>query len=203
MDPEQEMIAEARRCDDNHCAKNIEWVKGGSEDLTLVRQRKLVFKLVTMGSSFHWMNRKQVLLDLRNLIEPDGGIAVVGCNTLLDCESDWAEVVRSVVRKYLGPERKAGKEGTYSHPAKRHHEVIEESDYLTDVESHSFKRVTEIGTSDVLGFLYSTSFCSQDVLGDKRSQFERELTEALENESPSGKFREEKTYYAIFACKRN
>ncbi len=55
----------------------------------------------------------------------------------------------------------------------------------------------------VLGWLYSTSYASLHVLGDKREAFERDLREALLFINPDGWFEEEVKVEGIFAWKEN
>ncbi|MBV9537727.1 MAG: class I SAM-dependent methyltransferase, partial [Acidisphaera sp.] len=71
MDPEPEMLRVAAEA----CAGigNIRWVEGSSYDLSAALGR---FRLVTMGRSFHWMDRHDTLRRLDALIDADGAIAL-------------------------------------------------------------------------------------------------------------------------------
>lgn len=75
MDPDPGMLDMGRRRAQADGVTNVRWIAGGSRDLALAGRP---FRLVAMGQSFHWMDRDQVLEDLRRLIEADGGIALVG-----------------------------------------------------------------------------------------------------------------------------
>jgi SAM-dependent methyltransferase len=55
MDPEPEMLAEAARQAHAAHVANATWVQGNSADLPGEFGR---FRLVTMGRSFHWMDRR-------------------------------------------------------------------------------------------------------------------------------------------------
>ena len=75
MDPEPEMLAEGRASAERAGVSNIEWIAGGSEDLLVALG---TFRLVTMGNSFHWMDRARTLDALYDFVIDGGGIAVVG-----------------------------------------------------------------------------------------------------------------------------
>ncbi|HLI79283.1 MAG TPA: class I SAM-dependent methyltransferase, partial [Candidatus Binataceae bacterium] len=51
MDPEPDMLTEARAQTERAGVSNIEWRRGSSEDLSPALGN---FRLVTMGNSFHW-----------------------------------------------------------------------------------------------------------------------------------------------------
>src|SRR5262245_23439902 len=71
MDPEPEMLRIAT--EQFGAVANIRFIQGSSHDLSLATGR---FKLVTMGRSFHWMDRPETLRRLDDMIEPDGSVAL-------------------------------------------------------------------------------------------------------------------------------
>ena len=75
MDPDDAMRAEGERIARERGISNIEWRFGGSKDLSPALGQ---FRLVTMGNSFHWMDRARTLDALYDLVTDGGGIAVVG-----------------------------------------------------------------------------------------------------------------------------
>ena len=58
MDPDDAMRAEGERIARERGISNIEWRFGGSKDLSPALGQ---FRLVTMGNSFHWMDRARTL----------------------------------------------------------------------------------------------------------------------------------------------
>jgi trans-aconitate methyltransferase len=76
IDPEPEMLALARE----DAAPNTEWRQGSSHDLGPELGR---FQLVTMGRSFHWMDRVETLRRLDGMIDPGGAIGEVIATTAL------------------------------------------------------------------------------------------------------------------------
>lgn len=75
MDPEPDMLQEGKVVAERAGVENIEWVCGSSEELS---PKLGTFRLVTMGESFHWMDRRRTLDALHELIDFAGGVAVLG-----------------------------------------------------------------------------------------------------------------------------
>jgi len=55
---------------------------------------------VTMGRSFHWMDRTETLRRLDAMIEPEGAVALFDSSHCEVPENDWYEEYRAVVRRY-------------------------------------------------------------------------------------------------------
>ncbi len=195
IDLEPEMLAEARQQALRAGVGNITWIESRAED---VNSDVGPFRLVTMGGSFHWMDRDATLGTLAERVVPGGGIAVVWVGGQ---QSGWSEVVQKVIRRWLGEERRAGS-GTYSHPEERHETVIARSAFkhMETFES-SYRRRLDVDA--ILGQLYSTSYCSIPVLGDNREPLETDLRQRLAEFEPSGRFDEEVRTEAILAWKEN
>jgi hypothetical protein len=144
---------------------------------------------VTAGSAFHWMDRALVLDRCRALLSPGGGIALVGFvgGTFWGSDVPWERAVVEVIRRWLGLERRAGS-GTFrpaDHP--RHEEVLARSEYVdVQVGKISVPHVWEIDT--LIGYLYSTSFCSPALLGANQAAFEDDLRQTLLDLHPSGRY---------------
>ncbi|OGN88474.1 MAG: hypothetical protein A2158_08135, partial [Chloroflexi bacterium RBG_13_46_14] len=173
MDPEPEMIAEGREQAALSGVKNITWINSGSEDLPSLREKLGEFNLVTIGTAFHWMDRKKTLNDLYGMITRNGGIVVAGNNSIwTEHPYEWQTVIKDLIKKYLGEERRAGS-GVFKSPGSRHEEVIKES-LFKHMETWKYLW-TRISTLDeVIGNLYSTSMANPTVLGEKKEAFESE-----------------------------
>ena len=186
MDPEPEMLAEAQEEIDEAEARNITLVQGGSSDLPTLIDSLGKFRLVTMGSSFHWMDRAATLDLLSRMVEPGGGIAIASSGSLWTDGTPWCRAVRATVQKWLGEERRAGS-STYSDPTERHEAIIDRSRF-GPCRSYVFRYRQDWTVDKIIGYLYSTSFCSPRLLGDDREAFEKELRETLPRLQPSGAF---------------
>jgi SAM-dependent methyltransferase len=100
MDPEPEMlrIAGARFGG----AGRISFVRASSLDLSPALGR---FRLVTMGRSFHWMDRAETLRRLDAIIEPGGAVALFDSNHCDVPENGWYADYRALVRRYAEGDR--------------------------------------------------------------------------------------------------
>lgn len=189
MDPEPEMLAEAERAMDEAGVRNVTLAKGGSSDLPALLDNLGMFRLVTMGSSFHWMDRAATLEVLSRMVEPGGGIALASSGSMWTDATLWCRAVKATVQRWLGEERRAGS-SAYSVPAERHEDIIDRSRFGPH-ERHVIRYRREWTVDSITGYLYSTSFCSPRLLGDKRDDFERDLRETLLRLGPKGPFTEE------------
>jgi ubiquinone/menaquinone biosynthesis C-methylase UbiE len=202
MDPEPEMLAEGKEQAVSSGVNNINWIEGGSDDLPVLREKLGEFKLVTIGTAFHWMDRKKTLEELYEIISDNGGIAIASNTGIWTYEPyEWLTTVREVIRKYLGEERRAGS-GTYNVAPIKHELFVAESSF-TNVETWKHHCVRSVTLDELIGNLYSTSMANPSVLGDKKEAFESELRQAMAQlDTPDG-FRSEGDMEAILAWKRD
>jgi SAM-dependent methyltransferase len=180
MDPDPDMIGEAVRAQADGDYGTIRWVLGRGEDLPTAGLPPL--RVVTMGASFHWMDRDLVLATLDKLIVADGGVVLMSGAASIFSQSNsvegaWLEVAREVVRQFLGPERRAGT-GTYSHPRRGHEEVLRDSPF-SQVTRREQRSTRMMSIDDIVGLQLSTSYASPARLGDQASAFLAELSRRL------------------------
>ena len=200
MDPDDGMRAEGERIARERGIRNIEWRFGGSKDLSPTLGQ---FRLVTMGNSFHWMDRARTLDALYNLVTDGGGIAVVGHGAPIPPPppTRWRAAINTVLMRYL-PERRLAWEYPGPPPEERHEAYIARSrfrDLISYVESFD----VEWTVDSMIGNLYSMSFCSRRVLGDRVDAFERDLRVAILAVEPSGILKgEPPEFFAYMAWKR-
>lgn len=200
MDPEPEMISEGTEQAGLKNCRNIRWVLGGSDDLPVLRNTLSTFKLVTIGTAFHWMDRKKTLEDLYDIIVGDGGIAIVWNTSIWNNPANaWQTITRQVIRKYLGEERRAGS-GTFNVTPIRHEEFVGNSSFKSmEIWKQHWTRDSSL--EEVVGNLYSTSMANKNVLGNLGESFERELKNELMKVRSSGIFESEGDMEAILAWK--
>jgi SAM-dependent methyltransferase len=174
LDPEPEMLEQAAASARQRGITNVTWIQGGSGE---VGPRLGAFRLVTIGRAFHWMDRDDVLRRLHPQVHPGGGLAVVDDDALLDGSSEWQRRIQAIIQQWLGPTRRAGS-SVYVPPPELHDVPIRRSAFRS-VETHTLTAEREWTLDGIVGYLYSTSFCSPAVLGEKREPFERHLRETL------------------------
>jgi SAM-dependent methyltransferase len=188
MDPEPEMLAEAARRPLPREAAEVTWVCGGSADLPGALGR---FRLVTMGRSFHWMDREQVLGVLAGMVEADGGVVIANDGCLARPVTAWQRALEEVQRRFLGPvppnvPGPSPQDGSTA-AAEPHEAILARSSFRDVVRVvHEYERTWTV--EQIIGYLYSTSLPLRRLLGDRRPAFEREVTCALLALERSGRF---------------
>jgi ubiquinone/menaquinone biosynthesis C-methylase UbiE len=116
VDPEPTMLDEARKKAEKENVRNASWIIGRAEDIS---SEIGPLRLTTMGRSFHWMRQAEVLQRVYALTENGGGLVISteggAAWKYVEGEEPWKKVYKNLVRKYLGPQRRAG-EGVYTPP---------------------------------------------------------------------------------------
>ncbi|KJE22552.1 methyltransferase family protein [Frankia torreyi] len=119
------MLAEAARAASLADVRNARWVEARAENLPPEIGR---FRLVTMGRSFHWMDRDRVLATLADIVTPGGGLVIVNDNCLVRPATDWQRAIEEVQARFLGTVRRAGS-GVFVPPAESHESVLRRSPF--------------------------------------------------------------------------
>ncbi len=200
MDPETDMLREGREVASRSGINNIEWICGSSEDLSPTLG---TFRLVTMGESFHWMDRRRTLEALYDLVSIDGGVAILGRGMPLPLPpmTPWRAAVCRVVRHYLG-EIPLPWDHEPPPPEELHEAYLNRSRFRDLIEHHELFEA-EWTLESIIGNLHSMSFCNRKLLGERAEAFERDLQSAILAVEPSGIFRgEPQQFFAKMSFKR-
>jgi SAM-dependent methyltransferase len=200
MDPDDGMRAEGERIARERGITNIEWRFGGSKDLSPALGQ---FRLVTMGNSFHWMDRARTLDALYDLVTDGGGIAVVGEGAPIPPlpMTPWRAAINAVLKRYLG-NRLLPWENQGPSPEELHEAYIKRSRFR-DLIAYQESFDVEWTVDSMIGNLYSMSFSSRRVLGDRVEAFERDIRAAILAVEPSGILTgEPPEFFAYLASKR-
>jgi SAM-dependent methyltransferase len=96
LDPEPEMLAIAANAVQG-LTPNVSFHRGSSFDLDPALGR---FHLVTMGRSFHWMDRVETLRMLDEMIETGGAIALFRDSHVEVPENEWHKEWRAIIEHY-------------------------------------------------------------------------------------------------------
>lgn len=175
MDPNEAMLRAARRRADGAGVENVAWVHGSDADLDEELGR---FRLATMGRSFHWMDQRPTLDRLHGLLDPGGGVAIVTDREwLVRGDEAWTEAVYALADEYLAdlPERVGPDEVDYDDPWD---ELLVERGYV-DVETATFHLRREWSVDEVVGYVFSLSYCSPETFGPEKEAFEDDLRSLL------------------------
>jgi len=178
MDPEPEMLATASVEADQRGINNVTWLLGGSNHLNRMQADIGAPDLIVIGRAFHWMDELRTLDQLHALLRPGGGLAIIGdtCG-LWDGDSPWQRAVVDIIKRWLGETRRAGS-GVNVVMHQPWEEMFPTSSFGGyELFHETFTREWDI--DGIIGYLYSTSFCSPHVLGGKRPGFERDVRDRL------------------------
>ncbi|KQY07577.1 methyltransferase type 11 [Mycobacterium sp. Root135] len=184
VDPEPEMLVEAANRARELGVTNVSWAQGSSEDLPGEFGR---FTLVTMGRSFHWMDRERVLSALDGMVEADGGVVMANDSCLVRPVTEWQRAVEALQPRYL-PADAFPSLGPAS--SDESHESILSRSPFPNVHRVVQEFTREWTVDAIIGYLYSTSLPLRRLLGDRRSAFEQEVATTLLAIEPSGRFTE-------------
>jgi trans-aconitate methyltransferase len=184
VDADAGMIDEGRSTG----AANVAWHVMRAEDVPASFGK---FRLVTFGSSFHWMDRDLVLRRVRDeWLVPGGGVALAGGpSTWWDGGLDWHQTITRVVQKYLGEDRRAGKATVKAAMHERFEEVLPRNGWRVELY-RDYDMQLEWSADSIVGNLWSTSFANQTLFGERVGEFEADLRAELTALRPDGVFRE-------------
>lgn len=193
IDPEPEMLAELNAAA-QQARVSIDARLGSSFDMP---PGIGPFKLVTMGRSFHWMDRTATLGLLDRLVAADGAIALFDDRHPRTVENGWRQVLREVEDAY-GRDRSQHVLAATSAGYRTHESVLFDSCFC-DLERIAVFTRRELTADDIVGLAFSLSSSSPEKLGERARDFERDLRAALARTSPDNRFAEIAELSALIA----
>ncbi len=193
VDPEPEMLAAGRRAA-AEAGLAIDFREGSSFALPAGLGS---VKLVTMGRSFHWMDRAATLKALDRIVAPGGALALFGESHPRTRENRWRQIAAEVSARY-GADHELHRRMRRAPDARSHESYLFDSAFCELVGSSVFVRHT-LTAEDIIGRELSLSVSSPEKLGDRREAFEAELRAALAEFSPDGQFTEIAELRAVVA----
>ncbi|MGY2126295.1 class I SAM-dependent methyltransferase [Nocardia gipuzkoensis] len=196
VDPEPTMLVEAADRARAAGVTTVRWVQGSSEDLPTGLGR---FRLVTMGRSFHWMDRERVLASLTDSAEDDGALVIANDSCLVAPATEWQRAIEDVQHRFLSPHQRSGR-ATAAEGQESHEEILARSPFRRVQRTvHEFTRSWTI--DQAIGYLYSTSLPLHRLLGDRRTAFEQAVSDAMLAIDPAGRFVEPVPLEVLIATK--
>lgn len=193
IDPDPDMIAEARRHAAGRGVTHADWIVARAEDLpTLVLPP---VRVVTFGQSFQWTARERVAEAVYDLLPPGGAIALVVHD--IDVGNPPADVsdppipdgdVQALVRRYLGPEPRAG-QGFRRMPTDRYEDALARTRFGVPKVLHAPGRrdLTRDVDGVISGYL-SMSYAAPHLFGDDLDAFVADLRALLDARTTTGRF---------------
>ncbi|UUU26839.1 class I SAM-dependent methyltransferase [Streptomyces sp. DSM 40750] len=195
VDPDEDMLVEAERQAERRGVTNARWVAARAEDLPAGLGE---FQVVVFAQSFHWTDRDRVAATVREMLEPGG--VFVHISDLKDPLPEPPQLpltappydrVSDLVRRYLGPVRRAG-QGKLVNGTPNGEELV-----IARAGFENFQRLVvpagEVVTrtaDDIVAWTFSRSDSAPHLFGDRLKDFERDLRALLERAAPDHRFAE-------------
>jgi SAM-dependent methyltransferase len=196
VDPDAGMMAEAEREAARVGVTNVRWVKCRAEELPAGLG---TFRVATFSRSFHWMDRDAVAAIMLRMLEPSGRGAFVQVSfqddapritTAMPHPLPPTGAIGELVRRYLGPDRRAGQGVRNSSPGGETI-VLERAGFQPPLIVHvASDAVLERSVDDQVAHVFSQSQYAPHLFGERLAEFEAELRELLAQASPAGLFSE-------------
>lgn len=192
MDPEPDMLA-ATAANAQEAGVAVTLVEGGSNELAPAMGP---FRLVTMGRSFHWMDRAATLAMLDRIVTGDGAVALFhDAHPPVD-ENGWFKTLRDVQDRFGRGAAAHVKERKGGH---RRYEPFLFASAFTQLDGLSVTIRQPLTVDDIVGRALSMSTCAPDALGAATGEFTAMLAAALRELSPDETFTEVAELVALVA----
>jgi SAM-dependent methyltransferase len=191
VDPDQGMLDEAARLASKRGQLNIRWVLSVAERFD---DKPSGYRLVVIGSAFHWMDRPVVAAKAHELLEHEGLFAVLGNPSPLmltqpggdrldreDVGTAVAAAVAAVQDRWFEPKEQSEGTGRLT----RHEEIIRASPFgVATLLAMPTRQEWDIPS--LVGCLRSTSLRPDQVLGTRFQEFADEVEQAVLSIEPTG-----------------
>jgi SAM-dependent methyltransferase len=197
VDPDEDMLAEAERQAARRGVANARWVAGRAEDLPagLGPGR---FRAAVFAQSFHWTDRDLVAAAVLTMLEPGGAFVLIAdlkdsTGTSIASPPVPAPLVappraeiQELVRRYLGPVRRAGR-GTLPDGTPGREDLVLARAGFEGFERHVVPagQIVERSADDIVAWVYSKSGSAPHLFGDRLADFELDLRTLLREAVPA------------------
>lgn len=172
FDVDQEMLNEARQRQPKGLA--IEWQLRSDREVTPTEGP---YRLAIACRAFNWMDQYPLLQRLHHILEPDGGVALIGDGSFWTGNEAWQKRVKEVIQGFLGQPRRAGNT-TYAAPDEPYTVTLKKNGY-DDPCYEAIPIIRQWDIKGIIGYLYSTSFSARNLYGERIDEFEWVMTEEL------------------------
>jgi SAM-dependent methyltransferase len=179
VDPEPRMLAVAAEAA-RGLTSNVSFRRGSSFDLDSTLGQ---FRLVTMGRSFHWMDRADTLRRLNEIIETGGAIALFGDRHIEVPENKWHTEWRAITERYARDDAAKGSRRSGSWLS--HESVLLNSPFCR-LERISFVAQQVSPIDSLIERAQSMSSLSRERIGEGANQLTRDLRALLASVAAAG-----------------
>ncbi|MEU5641873.1 class I SAM-dependent methyltransferase [Streptomyces milbemycinicus] len=209
LDPDSGMIDEAgREAAPAGIADKTRWVRVRAEELPAGLG---TFTVATFGQSFHWMNRDLVAATIKGMLRPGGALVHIS-----DLKNEPRTVdglphppvpyaaMDELVRRYLGPVRRAG-QGLLPQGTPGGEAAVFARAGFSGPQRHVVPGGQALVRTwdDAVAGVFSMSYSAPHLFGSRRDDFEADLRRLLREASPSGRFSERQPSTEVFVWWRD
>jgi len=193
IDLEPEMIEVGQQEAAQRGVNTITWMVGKAEDL---QAAPASFELITIGEAFHRLDQQRVAKQALAWLQPGCCLVSLGSYGIMEGKEPWQRIVADIVRHWTSRAAAYGDVAAQPQPGSGpdHYERVLRATGFVEVASYPFVALYDWTIDTIIGNLYSTSFCSKQVLGDNAAAFEAEVKAALLAHDPSGTYHEQMNF---------
>lgn len=197
IDADPDMLAEAARlaAGAEPEVTNVTWRQLRGEDLPADLG---TYRMVTFAQSFHWLDRPRVAAAVHGMLDDGGTCVHVHATTHEGTATDRAlahpqpprEAIAELVRRYLGPTRRAGLGALPGGTASGEDAIYRGAGFLGPDRLTIPGRVVARTADDVVASVFSLSSSAPQLFGGRLAAFEAELRQLVAGASRTGLFSE-------------
>ena len=204
VDQEPEMVAIGREQATRRGLENVRWIVGRAEEIEAAPGS---FQLITIGEAFHRLDQRLIAERAMTWLAPGGGLATLGCFSLMQGREPWHDVLRTVVRQRMEHDSPSQLASRLSSPQPRgtdHDRQVLTAFGFEHVGTYDFPHPYVWTLDSILGNLPSTSKLSRRALGNEAERFDADVQRALLSFDSSGRYPETLRYgYSLFRRPRS
>lgn len=199
LDQEPGSVAFGRAKAEAAGVTNIAWATGAAE----TAQLEGPFEMVAVGNAFHRLDRPAVAARMFSWLAPGGTAVLLWGGIPGRGDQPWQRAMSGLFEEWiarLGVSDRVPAGWEQAMDRYPHSRVLAEAgfDYVGRFDFVAEQTWT---VESLTGFGYSTSFLNRAALGDRSTDFERELADLLASHEPTGIFHESTDYAYELAVK--
>jgi len=179
IDWEKEMIDEGKRISNELGIQNIKWMIGKAEELNINPD---FIKLITIGDAFHRFDQLKILQNSYKMLKRRGHLVLIYSGTIDNGNTEWQKEIKKVISSWKKVNIKNN--DNIKQPWDL---FLHETNYI-NVAFREFEKKINVNIETIIGYLYSMSVYSKNIIGDKYQLFENEIKEKLMKIEPKNNF---------------
>ncbi len=200
VDADPEMLIQAEKATRGSKIK-FTWIDRSAEDLGELKKKLGTFKVATICRAFHRMNQEQVLKDLDDLIDEDGGLATFSDRVLWGGDEEWQRALKEAIQRYLEKEGRVGK--GKSKASDELWENILARSVFRFIKTYDVPTVRSWDVEGIIGYVFSTAAAAPHLFGDQLNRFKEETKNILLSINPKGVFQENAVWSIVLGSKKS